>query len=273
MSDWAKEGALRAQHLVTFVEHAQRALSRLSHHPPVILKGQWSTTSATTGNFVFTLSRTYAPEFVHNIHNSLCEPFPGDCTVVPMEGWTWAQLCQVPIHSEDSLIYSCDDLYNALITNPCFQSVLLTVQPSWIGKPENSKVDTAAVSFAYIKKDKAITQCATLEGVCVFGHQIQFVHCRDKAILMQCSKCHSMDHFAQHCPLPVGQVQCARCGGNHLMDTHDYECPGNHQGKAKCDCIFPCLLCGQKGHHACSRSCPKQADIIKLFDSSPPPPC
>ena len=55
------------------------------------------------------------------------------------------------------------------------------------------------------------------------------------------------------------------------MDVHDFECPGNHQGKAKCNCMFPCLLCGQKGHHARSHSCPKQADIVKLFDSSPPP--
>ena len=117
-----------------------------------------------------------------------------------------AQLRQVPIQDDDGLIYSCDDLYNALIANPCFQSVLLTIRPSWIGKLENAKTETAAVSFAYIEKDKAITQRATLEGVCMFGRQIQFVHCRDKAILMQCSKCHAMDHFAWRCPLPVGQV-------------------------------------------------------------------
>ena len=80
-----------------------------------------------------------------------------------------------------------------------------------------------------------------------------------------------MDHFAWRCPLPAGQVRCARCGGNHPMDIHDYKCPGNHQGKAKCDCIFPCLLCGQKGHHARSWSCPKCADIVKLYDSSPLP--
>ena len=272
ISDVAKEGALCTRHPVTFVEHAQQALNQLSCHPPVILKGRWSTMSATTGNFVFTLSRTYSPEFIHNIRESLCEPFPGKCVVVPTEGWTWAQLRQVPIQDDDGLIYSCDDLYNALITNPCFQSVLLTVQPSWIGKPENAKTETAAVSFAYIEKDKVITQHATLEGVCMFGCQIQFVHCGDKAILMQCSKCHAMDHFAWRCPLPAGQVRCARCGGNHPMDAHDYECPGNHQGKAKCNCVFPCLLCGQKGHHAHSRSCPKCAHIVKLFDSSPPPP-
>ena len=127
INDAAKEGALRARHPVTFVEQAQRALNQLSHHPPVILKGRWSTTSATTGNFVFTLSGTYSPEFVHNICESLCEPFPGKCAVVLTEGWTWAQLRQVPIQDDDGLIHSCDDLYNALIANPCFQSVLLTI--------------------------------------------------------------------------------------------------------------------------------------------------
>ena len=39
LGDAAKEGALRARHPVTFVEQAQRALNRLSHHPPTLLKG------------------------------------------------------------------------------------------------------------------------------------------------------------------------------------------------------------------------------------------
>ena len=67
LGDAAKEGALQARHPVTFVEQAQRALNRLSRHPPTLLKGRWSTTSATTGNFVFTLSGTYLLHYCRNV--------------------------------------------------------------------------------------------------------------------------------------------------------------------------------------------------------------
>ena len=86
MQDAAKEGALCTCHPVIFVEHTQHTLNCLSCHPPVILKGRWSTTLATTGKFVFTLSGTYSPEFIHNIWDSLCKLFLGEYTVVPTEG-------------------------------------------------------------------------------------------------------------------------------------------------------------------------------------------
>ena len=194
-----EESTLLRQHPSSFVEAAQRALNRLSKHsPPTILKGRWSSTSERTGNFVYTLSGTYAPDIIESIKAPLCSLFKGQTTLVPANGWTWAQLRQVPNMDEETKVtYDATDLLRALTANPCFQSVFIPIPPSWIGNPENFSSPTASVSFAYVEQDKAITQRATLEGVCMFGRQVQFVHCGDKAIIVQCSRCHSMEHFAR----------------------------------------------------------------------------
>ena len=269
-----EEESLLRQHPSSFVEAAQRALNRLSKHaPPTILKGRWSSTSDRTGNFVYTLSGTYPPDIIESIKAPLCSPFKGPSTLVPANGWTWAQLRQVPNKDEESAVtYNSDDLMRSLIANPCFQSVFIPVPPSWIGNPENFSSPMASVSFAYVEQDKAITQRATLEGVCMFGRQVQFVHCGDKAIIVQCSRCHSMEHFARKCPVPEGEVRCPKCAGNHTMKEHDYECPGKHRVPGKCDCVFKCILCNQPGHHARSKTCPRRHDIVNAQAGAPPPP-
>ena len=84
-----EEASLLRQHPSSFVEAAQRALNRLSKHsPPTILKGRWSSTSDRTGNFVYTLSGTYAPDIIESIKAPLCSPFKGQTTLVPANGWT-----------------------------------------------------------------------------------------------------------------------------------------------------------------------------------------
>ena len=268
-----EESSLLRQHPSSFVEAAQRALNRLSKHaPPTILKGRWSSTSDRTGNFIYTLSGTYPPDIIESIKAPLCSPFKGPSTLVPANGWTWAQLRQVPNKDEESAVtYNSDDLMRSLIANPCFQSVFIPVPPSWIGNPENFSSPTASVSFAYVEQDKAITQRATLEGVCMFGRQVQFVHCGDKAIIVQCSYCHSMEHFARNCPVPEGEVRCPKCFGNHTLKEHDYECPGNHRIPGKCNCTFKCILCKQTGHHARSKTCPRRHDIVNAQAAGPPP--
>ena len=224
------------------------------------------------GNFVYTLSGTYPPDIIDSIKAPLCSPFKGPSMLVPANRWTWAQLHQVPNKDEEmSVTYNTDDLMCALMANPCFQTVFIPVPPSWIGNPENFSSPTASVSFAYVEQDKAITQRATLEGVCMFGCQVQFVHCGDKAIIVQCLRCHSMEHFARKCPVPEGEVRCPKCNGNHTMKEHDYECPGNHRVPGKCDCVFKCILCKQVGHHARSKTCLRRHDIVNAQAGAPPP--
>ena len=80
-----------------------------------------------------------------------------------------------------------------------------------------------------------------------------------------------MEHFAQKCPVPEGEVRCPKCNGNHTMKDHDYKCPGRHHVPGKCDCTFKCILCNQTGHHARSKTCPRRHDIVNAQAGAPPP--
>ena len=149
--------------------------------------------------------------------------------------------------------------------------VLLPVPPGWLSNPSNFRNPWADVSFAYMEKDKAVTQRASHEGVCMFGRQVQFIHCGAAPSLKQCSRCHSLSHFAHQCKLPEGAVCCARCGGDHETKTHDFNCAGPHC-TLTCDCPLVCILCKQKGHHARSKVCPSRQDYVAAIASSPPRP-
>ena len=258
-----EELAFRRCNPSSIVEAAQRALNARSKFPPTILKGRWSSKVEKNGNFIYTIAGDISPSMLPILSPFLCEPFPGEAVLVPASGWTWAQLRRVPIGDCDTgMIYDNDALYNALVANPCFRDVPLPVSPGWLGNPMNFTNDVASVSFAYVERDKMITKRAIREGVCMFGHQVQFIHCGDAPTVKQCSRCHSLSHFAGQCKLPEGTVKCARCGDNHEMKDHDHSCSRPHRIPLGCDCPVVCLLCKQPGHHARSRNCPLRQDYV-----------
>lgn len=220
------------------------------------------------GNFVYTIAGDIAPSMLASLNEFLCEPFPGDAVLVPASGWTWAQLRCVPIGDPSSgLLHNNDTLFTALVANPCFADVALPVTPGWLGNLDNFTYDTVTVSFAYVEKDKATTKCAIREGVCMFSHQVQFIHCGDSPTVKQCSRCHSLGHFTGKCKLPQGVIKCACCGGDHEMKNHDFSCPRPHKIPLGCDCPLVCLLCKQQGHHARSCQCPARQDYVAAISA------
>ena len=258
-----EEHAFRRRNPASIVEAAQRALNARSKFPPTILKGRWSSKVEKNGNFIYTISGSISPSALPILSPFLCEPFPGEAVLVPASGWTWAQLRRVPIGDETTgMIHDNDALYEALIANPCFKDIPLPVSPGWLGNLANFNDKVASVSFAYVEQDKMTTKRAIREGVCMFGHQVTFVHCGDAPTVKQCSRCHSLSHFAGQCKLPEGTVKCARCGDNHEMRDHDSSCARPHRIPLGCDCPVTCLLCKQPGHHARSRNCPLRQDYV-----------
>ena len=263
------ECAFRRRNPVSIVEAAQQALNTHSKFPPTILKGRWSTKVEKNGNFIYTIAGDISPSMLPSLR-PCCEPFPGNAVLVPASGWTWAQLHRVPIGDHATgMIYDNNALFAALVANPCFKDVPLPIPPGWLGNPANFTHDTASISFAYVEKDKATIKHAMPEGVCMFGHQVQFIHCGDAPTVKQCSHCHLLSHFAGQCKLPEGQVKCAHCGGNHEMKDHDYSCACPHKIPLGCDCPTICLLCKQQGHHARSCNCPLHQDYVAAITANP----
>ena len=129
-SDGDKEATFRKRDPALFVQAAQHALNIRSKFPPTLLKGRWSTTSETTGNFVYTISGDIDITMLESLRACLCEPFPGADTIVPVSGWTWAQLRRVSISDGNGPIYDGAQLLRALQANPCFKDAFsLSLQP------------------------------------------------------------------------------------------------------------------------------------------------
>lgn len=97
----------------------------------------------------------------------------------------------------------------------------------------------------------------------MFGKRVVFYPTGDKPTLIQCGRCHMLGHNlnSRHCKVPKNAFRCARCGGQHHTDDHDFECKALHSTGGRCDCPAKCILCGRTGHTARSRECPKRGDF------------
>jgi hypothetical protein len=259
-----EERKFRARNPVAIVQAVQRELAKRAKNPPAVLSGRWSTTSQTTGNFVYTIAGIIPPRDLMTLKPFLCSPFKGKTELVPTKGWTWIQLRQVPTEDIDGNVWGPEDLLKQFIANPCFQDALICIAPHWQGNPLNNDKMFSTVLAAIIDDDISMCQNALTHGVRMFGAQVKFLRCGDNPSLLQCSRCHLLGHYANSakCKLPKGQVKCYRCSGPHDGHDHDYECNAKtHKTVGKCDCSLKCLLCKKTDHHARSRKCLKRGDF------------
>ncbi|KAN0140656.1 hypothetical protein V8E53_001483 [Lactarius tabidus] len=111
------EVTFRARNPVAIVQAVQRELGKRAKNPPAVLSGRWSTTSQTTGNFVYTLAGTISPRDLMALKPFLCSPFKGCTELVPTKGWTWIQLRLVPTKDIDGKVWGPDDLLKQFIAN------------------------------------------------------------------------------------------------------------------------------------------------------------
>ncbi|KAN0139140.1 hypothetical protein V8E53_003029 [Lactarius tabidus] len=272
-----EERKFRARNPIAIVQAVQRELGKRAKNPPAVLSGRWSTTSQTTGNFVYTLAGIISPRDLMALKPFLCSPFKGRTELVPTKGWTWIQLRLVPTEDIDGKVWGPDDLLKQFIANPCFQDALICIAPHWQGNPLNNDKMMSTVLAAIIDEDNSICQNALTHGVRMFGAQVKFLRCGDNPSLLQCSRCHLLGHYANSakCKLPKGHLKCYRCSGPHDGRMHDYECNAKtHKTVGKCDCTLKCLLCKKTDHHARSRKCLKRGDfqpprLPELKENSP----
>jgi hypothetical protein len=141
--------------------------------------------------------------------------------------------------------------------NPIMADLSFPQLPHYTCNP-NNLCDVATVAFAYLDASGKVVRAASIEGIWMFGIRVQFVHTGDSPTFVQCGKCHELGHLTTICTMTRNSSKCHICRGAHESGSHDEKCKATtHQIGGKCDCLFPCLLCKQTGHHCRSKLCPK----------------
>jgi hypothetical protein len=262
------EAAFRRHLPVDITQAAQRALNTLVWSPPIILWGRWSETVEKTGNFVFHFAGSLSPQIIASYQTSLCSHFlvAERACIVPTTGWTWVQFRGVDVarlgEYDTEIIYSGDELLSTLRANPCFNETIFSVRPHWQGNMANFRGQTAMVIAAILDADNAACQRASSEGVCMFGRRVKFVQAGDSPSLVQCSRCHEIGHYYTSPKCRWTSSRCYRCGRNHDVHDHDFECKGVHKVVGVCDCVPKCILCKGSGHHAHEKACLARGDFV-----------
>ncbi|KAH9031227.1 hypothetical protein EDB85DRAFT_2241827 [Lactarius pseudohatsudake] len=280
--DKEKETLLRASIPGLIATSVRTAIERSTPAPIHILSAQWAKGVETTGNFVYSISGKIPMERILQFSKFLLQPFPGG-TLLPAEGWCWAQLRDVRLRDDDGHIFSEDTLMTELIHNPVFQGIPFVTKPHWLNDITKIETDTSTVVFAYIDTTGKVAAQAMKEGVYMFNFGVKFVFAGDSPRPKQCGRCFEMGHLtnAPGCKWN-GKNRCVRCYKAHHHDDHNMHCTATHAAADRCDCKFPCLLCGKTGHNARSRTCSVRGDFpppraVKCIvdegaDIPPPPP-
>ncbi|KAH8978802.1 hypothetical protein EDB86DRAFT_2836464 [Lactarius hatsudake] len=279
LQDEEAETRLRITNPGYIVQGVHTAIEHQTSNPLHLLGGRWSREVQKTGNFVYHIAGKVPMSAVLPFSKLLLQPFPG-ATLVPAEGWCWAQLRDVLTAGQDDVIYDEDQLTAELRLNPAFKSVPLVQMPHWATDPFKLTTATSTVVFAYIDPDRKITQVAIAGGVSMFSYRVKFVFCGDSPRPKQCGRCYEMGHVANDSSCKwKGKNRCVRCGAAHHTDDHPFHCKGTHKDAMWCDCKFLCLLCKKEGHNARSpRKCsvwgefPPLPQVPWVVDSLPAPP-
>ena len=109
LTDIQQETAIRACLADAITCKVRTAVEKAVHRPICIIAGQWSVSSKSRGNFVYTLAREVPFTTIQSYESLLIAPFPGPSQLCPSLGWVRLLVHGVPtmdnsIRGPDSLL-------------------------------------------------------------------------------------------------------------------------------------------------------------------------
>ena len=256
------ESLFHNQSAGSIVMTAQEALNKLSIHPIGIIRGRWSTTTMTTGNFVFTLQGSIPAESIQHLEPALTANFPGDSNIaIPADGWMFAHIRNVPTRNATGEIWSTEEMIESIIDNKAFSNpdTCFPVPPCWLQPSIIVKnVPRSTIVFAYIDINRSLTNIATSTPFTLFGERAQFVPVGAKAVQLLCKKCWNLGHNTKDCN---NQVRCFICGLDHEGMDHSFNCGKPTCKFGTCKCPLKCILCRKNGHTARAVICKQKVAV------------
>ena len=263
MTNKTEEEAIRARPISKTIMALRTAIESLLANAPHLLTGHWTSSANTTGNFLLAFNGTIPFDKI-TPYTKIIRSILGCGDLASAEGWNWVQLQEVPTSDTNGRRYDNDDLNEEVRRNLPLVNTLFGMAPHWQQNPANILcMPMGTVLIPIVDSTDTVIKTASQQGVFMFGKQVKFVVTGDSPRLIQCRRCHMLGHPTRSplCKLHPAASKCYRCGGNHHSDHHDYECKGTHRTPSRCNCTPKCLLCGNTGHHAWSRKCPKRGDF------------
>ncbi|KAN0130607.1 hypothetical protein V8E53_011581, partial [Lactarius tabidus] len=263
LKDEAAERAIRTLNPEQIVMKARTAMEQTAERPPFLLGGRWAGSANTTGNFVYVFNGTVKYETIRPFGAALIGPLKRG-VMVPAQGWVWTQLCNVPVKDENGVVHDSDKLTAEVWHNAVMARATLCTLVNWQRPPTAIMGDASATALmAIVDKDRSLVRSIQANNIHMFGRQVKFVVIGDRPALIQCGRCHLLGHNTRSplCKTPPHAVRCYKCSGPHHAQQHAFYCKGKHTDARHCNCKLKCILCGNFGHHAQSRQCPKRGDF------------
>ena len=271
VDDPAKEALLRTQTDKIVMQVRNSIQSVVSLSPFHVLSGNWARRTSLgskpvpTGNFTFTIAGTVDFQAVLPFARHFIAPLLKG-VLYPGDKWAYAQLRGVPTKSPSGVVYDGPELLAELQRDPVLGPLQLVNAPHWQGKVANlADKEKLTVCIAFVDPCGSASAALAKAVVSMFGARTPVLVMGESPVIHQCSRCHELGHTTATCRKPAGFLRCYKCGGAHLATAHGAVCKGPHEKPGVCQCRYPCLLCGKRGHHARDRSCPKQGRL------APPP--
>ncbi|KAH9024111.1 hypothetical protein EDB85DRAFT_2150724 [Lactarius pseudohatsudake] len=261
-ADAAKEAAIQGDLPERIAASVRSAIERNTSNPIKILSGRWAKGVEKTGNYVYNITSKIPMEHILQFSKFLLQPFPGG-SLIPADGWCWAQLREVLVHDDDNNMCTEETLFEELSRNPAFEGIPFVQRPHWERDIMTIDTATGTVVFAYIDPAGKVAKEAKTAGIFMFNYVVKFVFAGDSPRPKQCGRCFLIGHVTNSPKCRWnGKNCCVRCGLDHHHNDHNINCTATtHSLADRCDCVFKCLLCGKTGHNARNCKCPARGDF------------
>ena len=196
LTDQEAENELRNTRPEHIVMAARTAAENLSAETIQILGGHWAGSVARTGNFVFTINGKIPFEEIFPFAAAFVSPLKvGE--MMPLDGWLWTQLREVPTTGLDGVVYDNDTLTAELLRNPVFHGVTLCTLAHWQKSVEKvMHDDEATLQVSYLDESGEVTKAIQRSEIHMFGRKVKFFVIGNNPRLAQCSRCHDIGHEA-----------------------------------------------------------------------------
>ncbi|KAH8995554.1 hypothetical protein EDB86DRAFT_3077579 [Lactarius hatsudake] len=220
------EQKLRLSNPGIIVQGVHNELERKTKKPIWLLYGHWSREATRTGNFIYVFTGKLTMSQITPYQEWLCAPFPG-ASLVPSEGWFWAQLRGVICNDAEGKLWDEGELEAELHLHPTFKTVLFIIKLHWLTHPNNIQDTTATVGFAMEDTNGTVIQAAMAGPISMFSYQVKFIPCGDSPTLIQCGCCHAIGHRtndkACKCTpsLRSANASTSACSAATKATTHD----------------------------------------------------